>query len=72
MNLWGEVYDSAHEAVLPLGTRSKGFVWFFSFLAWFSQQKKRGFPMILLLDEPGLVLHASAQADLLRYIDIIR
>ncbi|HEY6766071.1 MAG TPA: AAA family ATPase [Candidatus Sulfotelmatobacter sp.] len=68
-NLWGEVFDSAHGAIVPLGTRSRGFVWFFSFLAWFSQQKKSGKPMILLLDEPGLVLHASAQADLLAYIE---
>ena len=68
-NLWGEVFDSAHGAVVPLGTRSRGFVWFFSFLAWFSQQKKSGKPMILLLDEPGLVLHASAQADLLSYVE---
>jgi predicted ATP-dependent endonuclease of OLD family len=69
MNLWGEVYDSAHGATLRLGTRSKGFVWFFSFLAWFSQQSRRGVPLILLLDEPGLVLHASAQGDLLNYIE---
>ncbi len=68
-NLWGEVYDSAHGATVRLGTRSRGFVWFFSFLAWFSQQQRRGVPLILLLDEPGLVLHASAQADLLRYIE---
>lgn len=69
MNLWGEVYDSAHGATLRLGTRSKGFIWFFSFLAWFSQQRRRGIPLILLLDEPGLVLHASAQADLLDYVE---
>lgn len=25
--------------------------------------------MILLLDEPGLTLHAKAQADLLRYFE---
>jgi predicted ATP-dependent endonuclease of OLD family len=70
MNLWGEVYDSAHGATLRLGTRSKGFIWFFSFLAWFSQQRRLGVPLILLLDEPGLVLHASAQNDLLRYIEV--
>ena len=68
-NLWGEVYDSAHGATVRLGTRSRGFVWFFSFLAWFSQQRREGIPLILLLDEPGLVLHASAQGDLLRYIE---
>jgi len=68
-NLWGLVYDSAHMATTRLGTRSKGFVWFFSFLAWFSQQKKSGQKMILLLDEPGLALHGTAQGDLLRYIE---
>jgi predicted ATPase len=69
MNLLGRVDDSVHLVSTPLGTRSKGFVWFFSFLAWFSQQKKKNRPMILLLDEPGLVLHGTAQADLLRYIE---
>ena len=42
---------------------------FFSFLAWFSQQRKLDRPLVLLLDEPGLFLHASAQDDLLRYIE---
>ena len=69
MNLWGFVHDTKHRATTPLGTRSRGFVWFFSFLAWFSQQRKRNIPLILLLDEPGLFLHASAQYDLLRYIE---
>lgn len=69
MNLWGWVYDSAHQAQVRLGTRSRGFIWFFSFLAWFSQQRNTGHPLILLLDEPGLFLHASAQGDLLRYIE---
>jgi predicted ATP-dependent endonuclease of OLD family len=68
-NLWGLVHDSAHMATTRLGTRSKGFVWFFSFLAWFSQQKKTGQKLILLLDEPGLALHGTAQGDLLRYIE---
>lgn len=51
-NLWGFVYDSAHQVTIRLGTRSRGFIWFFSFLAWFSQQRKTGQPLILLLDEP--------------------
>lgn len=68
-NLWGLVYDSTHMATTRLATRSKGFVWFFSFLAWFSQQKKTGNKLILLLDEPGLALHGTAQGDLLRYIE---
>lgn len=69
VNVWGRVYDSVHEVSTPLGVRSKGFVWFFSFLAWFSQQKRKNQAMLLLLDEPGLVLHASGQADLLTYIE---
>lgn len=55
---------------LPLKNRSKGFNWFFSFLVWFKKiQEDRNSNYILLLDEPGLNLHASAQADLLRFID---
>ncbi len=68
-NLWGRVHDSIRYVSTRLGTRSKGFIWFFSFLAWFSQQKKKNVPIILLLDEPGLFLHAMAQADLLNYIE---
>lgn len=34
--------------------RSTGFVWFFSFLVWFSQMKREhGERVVLLLDEPG-------------------
>ena len=50
--------------------RSKGFLWFFSFLVWFSKiQGDKNSKYILLLDEPGLSLHASAQNDLLRFIE---
>lgn len=69
VNIWAEIYDNRHLATTPLGRRSRGFVWFFSFLAYFEQQKKKKNPLILLLDEPGLSLHANAQADLLRYIE---
>jgi predicted ATP-dependent endonuclease of OLD family len=68
-NLWGLVYDSIHMATTRLGKRSRGFVWFFSFLAWFSQQRKNPGKLILLLDEPGLALHGTAQGDLLRYVE---
>jgi AAA domain, putative AbiEii toxin, Type IV TA system len=68
-NLWTNVYDSTHWMTVRLGNRSRGFIWFFSFMAWFIQQQKSGKPMILLLDEPGLFLHASAQKDLLRFIE---
>jgi len=68
-NIWARIYDSKRKVSTPLGTRSRGFVWFFSFLAWFDQQQRKNEPLILLLDEPGLFLHGTAQADLLRYID---
>ncbi|MCB8879767.1 AAA family ATPase [Acidisoma cellulosilytica] len=69
VNVWGEVYDSVHWATTPLSHRSRGFVWFFSFLAWYEDVKRKKQNVILLLDEPGLSLHGRAQADLLRYFD---
>ncbi|KZZ85602.1 ATP-dependent nuclease [Bacillus sp. SJS] len=63
------IRNTKHRVSLPLKNRSKGFVWFFSFLVWFSkiQNSEKG-KYILLLDEPGLNLHASAQNDLLKFI----
>jgi predicted ATPase len=69
INVWGEVYDTVHWAHTPLRTRSRGFVWFFSFLAWYEDIKRQRQNVILLLDEPGLSLHGRAQADLLRYFE---
>lgn len=69
VNVWGEVYDTVHWATTPLGNRSRGFVWFFSFLAWYEDVKRQKQNVVLLLDEPGLSLHGRAQADLLRYFD---
>ena len=64
------IYNPKHRVTLPLKNRSKGFLWFFSFLVWFSKiQGDKNSKYILLLDEPGLSLHASAQNDLLRFID---
>jgi predicted ATP-dependent endonuclease of OLD family len=55
---------------LPLKNRSKGFNWFFSFLVWFKKiQEDTNSKYILLLDEPGLNLHASAQKDLMNFIE---
>jgi predicted ATP-dependent endonuclease of OLD family len=68
-NIWADIYDSRHMVTTSVGTRSRGFVWFFSFLAWYSQIKKDNEEVILLLDEPGLSLHAKAQEDLLRFFE---
>ena len=64
------VSSNADGMTLPLNSRSRGFQWFFSFFVWFSKiQEDKGNQYILLLDEPGLNLHASAQRDLLEFIE---
>lgn len=67
------VYNQRHRVSVSFDDRSRGFVWFFSFLAYFSEleeeSKSGSRPLVLLLDEPGLSLHATAQADLLRLIE---
>ena len=68
-NIWVLLFDTKHKVSIPLGSRSRGFIWFLSFLAWYSQLRRKGENIILLLDEPGLSLHAKAQEDLLRYFE---
>jgi predicted ATP-dependent endonuclease of OLD family len=63
------IRDKYNRVSLPLHKRSKGFNWFFSFIVWFSQiEKKTNETYVLLLDEPGLNLHAVAQKDLLLFL----
>jgi predicted ATPase len=70
-NLYIRIRNNRHRVSTPFSQRSKGFVWFFSFIVWFDtvREQNPNIQLILLLDEPGLNLHAVAQADLLRYID---
>ncbi len=77
-NLYLRIKNRRHRGIsTPFDQRSRGFIWFFSFLVWFDSVqyqldpsgKSAGKKLILLLDEPGLALHALAQADFLRYID---
>lgn len=64
------IENTRHKATVSFDERSTGFIWFFSFLVWFSQAENNyGDKLIILLDEPGLSLHAKAQSDLLEYID---
>jgi predicted ATP-dependent endonuclease of OLD family len=64
------IENQRHGATTSFDERSSGFVWFFSFLVWFNQARRNyGKRLVFLLDEPGLGLHASAQNDLLRYIN---
>ncbi len=60
--------DLRHQMTTNFETRSSGFRWFFSFITAFSEFSQDE-NVIILLDEPGLGLHARAQRDLLRFID---
>jgi predicted ATP-dependent endonuclease of OLD family len=61
------VEDTRHFFTNNLDVRSSGFRWFVSFLAAFSQFSDE--PVVLLLDEPALELHARAQKDFLEFIE---
>ncbi len=63
------VEDTRHGMTLNFDERSTGFVWFFSFFAFFSVYRRMKQKLVILLDEPGLSLHAAGQADLLELID---
>ena len=63
--------NGAYEVEVNLDERSRGFQWFFSFYITFFADTKGGRAgnAILLLDEPGLHLHARSQADLLAHFE---
>ena len=64
------IWNNRHRVSVPFDERSRGFVWFFSFLCYFSKiEEEQDTDLILLLDEPGLSLHAMAQNDFLRFIE---
>jgi predicted ATP-dependent endonuclease of OLD family len=61
--------DQQHQFTTNFETRSHGFQWFFSFIAAFTEFEGEPERVIVLLDEPGLALHARAQNDFLRFIN---
>ena len=55
---------------IELESRSKGFQWFFSFYLVFLVESDEGHKVaILLLDEPGLHLHPTAQQGLMSFFE---
>ncbi|MDR2173468.1 MAG: ATP-binding protein [Burkholderiales bacterium] len=77
-NLDGNHFDTlisdptaTYDVEVNLNDRSRGFQWFFSFYVSFSADTDGGKieDAILLLDEPGLYLHAKSQGDLLRHFE---
>lgn len=63
--------NAAYDVEVNLDDRSRGFQWFFSFYITFFADTKGGNAenAILLLDEPGLYLHARSQGDLLMHFE---
>ncbi|CAN7454055.1 AAA family ATPase [Pararhizobium sp. LjRoot235] len=63
--------NTTYDVEVNLDERSRGLKWFFSFYITFSADTKGGHAenAILLLDEPGLYLHALSQGDLLRHLE---
>jgi energy-coupling factor transporter ATP-binding protein EcfA2 len=63
------IRNRRHNVTLGFDERSSGFIWFFSFLVWLSHVRRDQVnDYIILLDEPGLGLHARAQMDMMRFI----
>ncbi|MEK6630485.1 MAG: AAA family ATPase [Acidobacteriota bacterium] len=63
------IRNRRHNVTLAFDERSSGFIWFFSFLVWLSHLRRdQGHDYVILLDEPGLSLHARAQMDLMRFV----
>jgi len=62
--------NSHYPVEVNLDERSRGFKWFFAFYITFSADTQGGNAdgAVLLLDEPGLYLHAKSQEHLLRHL----
>lgn len=70
LRLW--VSDDKDPSRIELEERSKGFQWFFSFYLVFLVESQVGHKdAILLLDEPGLHLHPTAQQELIAFLNKI-
>ena len=67
LNLWILLEDKESGTEKQFSTESAGFIWFFSFLLQFRENIHDNKGVVLLLDEPGLSLHAKAQEDLVNY-----
>ncbi len=57
------------EDFYPPNMRSKGKQWHLAFYVKVSARAKEDVPNVILIDEPGLFLHAKAQKDVLRKLE---
>lgn len=63
--------NATYDVEVNLDERSRGLQWFFAFYVVFAADTDGGNAdnAVLLLDEPGLYLHAKSQGDLLRHLE---
>ena len=62
--------DRRPDVEIELEARSKGFQWFFSFyLVFLVESDEMHKDAVLLLDEPGLHLHPTAQKELIQFFE---
>lgn len=63
--------NATYDVEVNLDERSRGFQWFFAFYVVFAADTDGGNAdnAVLLLDEPGLYLHAKSQGDLLKHLE---
>ena len=60
--------DRRPDLDIELESRSKGFQWYFSFyLIFLAESEESHKDAILLLDEPGIHLHPTAQQELISF-----
>ena len=62
------VENRAHDVTVGFEQRSQGFRRFFSTFCQLSELRRRSEEVVLLLDEPGLNLHARAKQDFLEFL----
>jgi len=62
------VENRTHNVSVEFEQRSRGFRWFFSTFCQLSELQQGKTDLVLLLDEPGLNLHARAKQEFLRFL----
>jgi|GEM_PF-6323812 len=65
------IYDDKVKKFYNPSVRSQGFQWFLSFYINFSADSEEFENTIILLDDPGVYLHASGQKDLIKTLEKI-
>ena len=63
------VRNQDFRATIPFEQQSRGFRWFFSVFCQFTELRDQSSNILVLLDEPGLHLHAKAQQDFLTFLN---